>query len=159
MGDAISATCYFPPDVPAATISTVLRFRVSLKAASESGGRKAQQGASVSQAPFQGRVTHALSGSDSTSSWPCRILPLSNTDSHLQAPVTIASLLLYLTYKRRRGKSQDFSRLCAKVHEKLTHQKFFFNFQHKTHKTVSDKHNLCLHEQHRQWQRVTKYLL
>lgn len=52
MGNTTSATCYFPPDVPAATISTVLSSRVSLKAASESSERKAQQGASVTQAPF-----------------------------------------------------------------------------------------------------------
>jgi len=53
MGSTTTATtCYFPPDVPATTISSVLRSRVSLQAASDSSQRKAEQGASASQAPL-----------------------------------------------------------------------------------------------------------
>lgn len=140
MGNATTATCYFPPDVPAATTSTVLRSRVSLKAALESSQRKAQQGASVS---LPGK-----SHTRTSSKWDhLRCLagygPLvAQADSQLRAPITIPSLL-YLPYKRRTAKCQDFSHLCAKFHKKLTRWKFFFNFQHKT---ISDKHNLCLHE-------------
>lgn len=53
MGSTTTATtCYFPPDAPATTISSVLRSRVSLQAASDSSQRKAEQGASASQAPI-----------------------------------------------------------------------------------------------------------
>lgn len=119
-GGTTATTCYFPPDVPATTISTVLRSgsprtRPLLTAVK----RTAQRGASVSQArslppPAEERATQTLSGSSSASLWSLRILPLNNTCILLYRHRRSQSSSVPALQTRRMGKSQEVLNLAQK---------------------------------------------
>lgn len=136
MGSTSSATtCYFPPDVPATTISKCPQIH-SLPA-----GCFAQQseemhikGPQPPNPPFR-EVPHAHF--QEVISPPCGLSRYCHLiiQRESQWPAQRMIPRFFCTWPRNQEngcKSQDFSHLNAKFHEKYTHQRFFLNFQHKT---------------------------
>lgn len=161
MGSTSSATtCYFPPDVPATTISKCPQMQ-SLPA-----GCFAQQseemhikGPQPPNTPFR-EVPHAHF--QEMISPPCGLSRychlIIQRESQLQAQRMIPRFFCTWPTNQENGcKSQDFSHLNAKFHEKYTHQRFFSQLSTQNHKTVSDQH-LCSSEGHEQQRLVRGFM-